>query len=190
MSDVTLRNAVINPNGLKIREEGQAEVFAITVNEFENVSARTRLSFAWTIVPANFANGGTLLIVQCDSDTLILHIEEVIIQTDNSSAVQIHLTDRATLALTGGTLVTGVCWNQTAPRVAPAIARSNETANAQGNIIWDFPVAANEHIVAEMHGAVLLAKGQSLAVDITTAPTSLASCSIHGFFVIPDESRV
>lgn len=190
MSEVIVVNAGINRHGQKIRQEGQAETFAISVNEFENVSALSRLSFTWTIVPADFSAAETLLLVQNDSDSLVLHIEEVEFQTDNASVVRIHLTDRATLTPTGGTLVTGVCWNQTAPRVAPAIARSNETANVIGNIIWDFPVAADTKIDVPMFGAILLAKGQSIAVDLTTAATSLASCHIKGYFAIPDEERL
>ncbi len=191
MSDEFVQvGAGVNPHKQKVRIEGQAEVFAISVNEFENVSALKRLSFSWTIVPADFANAETLLLVQNDSDGLVLHIEEVIMQTDNSSYMQIHLTDRAVLVPVGGVVVTGVCWNQTAPKKAPGLARSNETGNAQGNIIWDHEVIADEERTFEAHGAVLLGKGQSIAVDVTTAPTSLASCEILGFFALPDEERI
>jgi hypothetical protein len=189
MTDVIIKNAGISDIGAKVRAEGQLETFSVMVNELENVSARVRLGFSWVIVPADFANAATLLLVQNDSDSLVLHIEKVIIETDNNSYVQIHLTDRAALTPAGGTLVTGVCWNQTAPRVAAAIARSNETANAQGNIIWDFECIADTIYTVELYGAVLLAKGQSIAVDLTTAATSLAGCQILGFFAQPDEER-
>ena len=99
-------------------------------------------------------------------------------------------TDRAVLTPANGTVVTGICWNQTAPRVAEALARSNETANAIGNIIWDFPVAADTLITVSLQGAIILAKGQSIAVDLVTGSSSLASCHIEGFFAIPDEARV
>ena len=187
MSDVTVRNAGVSAFGQKVRQEGQAEVFAISVNEFENVSARSRLAFSWSIVPAAMANADTPLLVQNDSDTLVLHIEEVIIETDTLSLCQIHLTDRAALTPAGGTSVVGVCLNQTAPRVAPAIAFADEQNNAQGNIIWQHELAADAGETVELHGAVLLAKGQSMAVDLTAAGT--ASCTIFGFFAIPDEAR-
>lgn len=188
--DGVTRNAGITPFGQKVREEGQAEVFAVAVNEFENVSARSRLSFSWVIVPANFSAAETLLLVQNDSDSLILHIEEVEMESDASTLLQIHLTDRTALTPTGGTLVTGVCLNQTAPRVAQAIARSNETGNAQGNIIWQHEVLADTPMKLELHGAVLLAKGQSIAMDVTTGAAAIASCSIYGFFAKPDEERL
>ena len=192
MSDeFVLVGAGVNPAKQKVRSpEGQAEVFATTVNEFENVSARERLSFSWTIVPANFSAAETLLLVQNDSDTLILHIEEIELENDLSTLVQVHLTDRADLTPAGGTVVTGVCWNQTAPRKAPALARSNETSNAQGNIIWNHEVIADTSKVIPLHGAVLLGKGQSIGVDVTSGATAIASCTIRGFFAIPDEARV
>ncbi len=190
MTEVTLVGAGVNPHKQRVRVEGQAETFSTTVDEFENVSARDRNSFSWTIVPADFGAAETILLIQNDNALLHLHLTEVDIQTDNASPVQIHLTDRATLTPAGGALVVGVCWNQTAPRVAEAIARSNETANAQGNIIFNEPVAANTATHIDLHGAVVLAKGQSLGVDLTTASTSLASCTIRGFFAIPDEARV
>ena len=190
MSNVVVRNAGILDVGQKVRQEGQAEVFATIVDEFENVSARDRNSFSWSIVPANFSAAETLLLIQNDNDRLHLHITEVEFQTDNASVVRVHLTDRTVLTPTGGTVVVGVCWNQTAPRVAEALARSNESANVLGNIIWDFPVAADALITVDLHGAVILAKGQSIAIDLTTGATSLASCHIEGFYAIPDEARL
>jgi len=188
MSNVNVVSAGILPHGQRVREEGQAEVFAVQVNEFENVSARARLAFSWSIVPAAMANADTALLVQNDSDTLVLHIEEVVIETDTLSLCQIHLTDRAALTPGAGTSVVGVCLNQTAPRVAPAIAFADEQNNVQGNIIWQHELAADSGETVELHGAVLLAKGQSIGVDLTLA--GLASCTIFGFFAIPDEERV
>lgn len=191
MSDeFVLVGAGVNPHKQKVRQEGQAEVFGVAVEEFENVSARTRLAFSWTIVPADFGAAETLLLIQNDSDNLTLHLTLAEFQTDNASVVRIHLTDRTVLVPTGGTLVTGVCWNQTAPKDAPAIARSNETGNVLGNIIWDYPVAADTLIPVDLHGAVILGKGQSCGIDLTTASTSLASAKFEGFFAIPDEERV
>lgn len=187
--DGVVRNAGVDPHGQKVRQEGQAEVFAIAVSEFENVSAISRLAFSWTIVPFDVGAAGTVLLVQCDSDTLVLHIQEVQFRTDNGGPVQIHFTDRAALT-PAGTAVVGVCWNQTAPRVAPAIAKANETNNTQGNLIYDEPVATDTTVHVEFEsGAVLLSKGQSIGIDFATASTSLVSCTIRGFFAIADEER-
>ena len=125
--DFRLVNSGTDAHGQTVRSEGQAEVFAVTVDEFENVSARSRLAFSWTIVPANFSAAETLLLIQNNNASLTLHITHAIVETDNSSLVQVHLTDRAALTPAGGVVVTGVSWNQTAPRVAEALARSNET---------------------------------------------------------------
>ena len=190
MTEVQLVNSGVQKHGQKVRAEGQAEVFAVSVNEFENVSARSRLSFTWTIVPANFSAAETLLLVQNNHDTLILHIEEVVMESDADTQVQIHLTDRAALTPAGGVVVTGVCINQTAPRVAEALARSNETSNDQGNVIWHHEMIADTLTTVELHGAVILAKGQSIAVDITTGAAAIATCTIFGFYTIPDEARI
>lgn len=190
MSDaVRIVNSGTEAFGQKVRKEGQAEVFAISVNEFENVSARNRLSFSWSAVPAAVGtNLDTVLLVQNDSDDLVLHIEEIVMETDAPTQMQIHLTNRAALTAAGGTAVVGVCLNQTAPRIAPAIAFADEQNNVLGNIIWQHEVLADTLTTVELHGAVLLAKGQSIAVD-SAVTTTISSCSIFGFFAIPDEER-
>lgn len=192
MSDeFVLIGAGVNPGRAKVRTpEGQLETFSVSVEEFENVSARERLGFSWTIVPADFAANETILLVTNDSDSLTLHITVAEFQTDNATRARLHLTDRADITPAGGAAVVGVCWNQTAPKKAPAIAFSNETANTIGNVIWDFPIAADTLIPVDLHGAVILGKGQSFGLDFVTAVTSLASCRFEGFFAIPDEARV
>lgn len=189
MSGTEIRNAGNLDVGAKVRSEGQLETFSVAVNELENVSARSRLAFSWSAVPAAVGSANdTILLVQNDHATLVLHIEEIIIQSDTSSNVKIHLTNRATLTPTGGTLVTGICLNQTAPRVAEAIAYADEQNNVLGNIIWEHEVLLDSQVVIELHGAILLAKGQSIAVD-SVSTTTISSCTILGFYAIPDEER-
>ncbi len=156
----TLEGAGVNPHKQKVREEGQAEAFAIVVSEFENVSALSRLSFSWTIVPANFSAAETLLIVQNDSDSFILHIEDVEMESDADTLVQVHFTNRADLTIAGGAIVTGVCWNQTAPKKAPALSLSKEAANVQGNVVWKHEVIAETPKIIPFNGEHLLVKGQ------------------------------
>jgi len=157
-------------------------VQAAMQTEFEHISEDDSLSFSWSIVAADFSAAETLLLVQNDSDDKVLHISAVSFSTDNASEFDIHLTNGAVLSPTGGTLVTGVCLNQSAVKVAEAIARSNETGNVQGNIIWSNRIAANVEKFIPFGGAVILRKGQSIAVDITTAPTSFANCNIYGYY--------
>ena len=130
-----------------------------------------------------------MLLVQNTSPALVLHIEEVWVTLDTSSLVQIHLTDRAALTPSAGTAVTGVCLNQTAPRVADAISFADEQTNAQGNVIWNHEIIADAREEVPLHGAVLLGNGQSIAVDVTTAQT-IGCCTIFGFYAIPDEERL
>lgn len=189
MSFFTIVGAGVKRFGVRVREEGQIETFSTIVNEFENVSARNKLAFSWSMVPAILANADTLLLVQNTSPTLVLHIEEVIVSLDTDSLVQIHLTNRAALTPGAGTSVVGVCLNQTAPKVAPAIAFGDEQNNVQGNIIWNHEILADTNETIELHGAVLLGNGQSIAADVTSAQT-IAGCTIFGFYAIPDEDRI
>ena len=190
MSDATrVVNSGVEAFGQKVRKEGQAETFSISVIEFENVSARSRLSFSWSAIAAAVGSANdTILLVQNDSDSLVLHIEEIIIQADTDSLTKIHLTNRAALTPAAGTTVVGVCLNQTAPKVASAIAFADEQNNVLGNIIWEHEILADNHTTVELHGAILLAKGQSIAVD-SVGTTTITSCTILGFFAIPDEAR-
>tara|TARA_Y100000310_G_scaffold343762_1_gene452907 strand:- start:2742 stop:3311 length:570 start_codon:yes stop_codon:yes gene_type:complete len=189
MAETIIRSAGTANWGAKVREEGHLETFSVSVEEFENVSARDKLSFVWSSVPYNSDDADTQLLVQCNSDTLVLHIQDVTIQSDADTIVRIHLTDRAALTPTG-TLVLGVCINQTAPKIAPALAYTDETNNTQGNIIWAHEAIADQLITVKMHGAVLLAKGQSIAIDLATGATALSGATITGFFAKPDESRI
>ncbi len=189
MSEATLVNAGIDKHGQRVRREGQAEVFAVTVDEFENVSARSRLSFSWGIVPANFSVTETMLLLQNTSTALHLHITDVEYLNDLDSQVEIHVIDSA-ITPSGGTEVTGFCYNRTAPRVAAAVAFSNETGNsAQGTILWEHEVLADAFHHIEFQGALILPNGAAIGVDTVAGATALASLTIKGFYAIPDEER-
>jgi len=164
--------------------DGNLHTLATNESEFEHVSENNSLAFSWTIVAADFSAAETLLLVQNISETLLLHIESIEAETDNASEIDIHCTDEAALTPAGGTLVTGECLNRAVQKnpTSFSIARSNETANVQGNIIWTAQLVAGTVYNKEFGGAVILAKGQSIAIDITTAPTSLAHCSISGYY--------
>ena len=187
--DGITRNAGIIPHGQRVRREGQAEVFAVTVDEFENVSARSGLAFSWGIVPANFAVTETLLLLQNTSPALHLHIVDVDYLNDLDSQVEVHIIDAATTPA-GGTAVNGFCYNRTAPRVAAAVAFSNETANGtQGTIFWEHEILADTHHHIELQGALILPNGAAIGVDVVAGATALASLTIKGFYAIPDEER-
>ena len=189
MSTTTLVNAGIIPHGQRVRREGQAEVFAVTVDEFENVSARSRLSFSWGIVPANFSAAETLLLLQNTSAALHLHITDIDYLNDLDSQVEVHVIDAATTP-SGGAEVIGFCYNRTAPRVAAAVAFSNETGNSgQGTILWEHEVIADTPHHIELQGALILPNGAAIGVDVVAGATALASLTIKGFYAIPDEER-
>lgn len=190
MGNVTLESGGILPVKAKIRVEGQLETFSTAVEEFENVSATDSLAFSWTIIPVNSDDADTILMVQNTSDSLLLHITEILVLTDlNSTGATVFTIDNATTPV--GLAVIGVCWNRAAPKVAPAAAVGDDTANTtQENIIFDEEILADEPRVWDLHGALILPKNGAIGIDLTLGATALCSASIQGFFAIDDALRV
>ncbi len=190
MADTRLVNSGTVPYGTRVRQEGQLEVFATAVEEFENVSARDSNAFSWTVVPVNSDDADTILMVQNTSDTLLLHILEILVLTDlNSTGATVFTIDNAAAPV--GAAVTGVCWNRAAPKVAPALAKGDDTANdSQENIIFDEEIFADTPRVWDLHGALILPKNGAIGIDLTLGATALSSASIQGFFAINDALRV
>ncbi len=189
MSNVVLESGGINPVKAKIRAEGQLEIFGVAVEEIENVSARDSNSFSWVTIPVNSDDGDTLLLVQNTSDTLILHIQSVRVLSDASTACVVFTIDNATTPV--GLEVVGKCWNRAAPKVAPAAAVGDDTANtSQETIFFNEELILDERLELDLHGAVLLGKDAAIGVDIATGATALSTCQIQGFFAINDALRV
>ncbi len=188
MSNITIVNAGTIPYGVTVREEGQLETFSATVDEFENVSSRSRLSFSWSLIPKASAGLDTIMAIRNESDSLFLHIVSVEMTNDADTMVQIHLTNGAAYTAAGLAIV-GVCWNDSAPRVANVTAFGDETANVQGRIIWQHEILADIPRIVDLHGAVILSKGETIAVDYTAAAGALATMTILGYFEVPAESR-
>ncbi len=188
MSTLRIVNSGTVPHGVKVRQEGQLETFSTIVDEFENVSARDRLSFSWSLIPKASAGLDTIMAIRNESNSLFLHITSVEMTNDADTMVQIHMTNGAAYTAAGLAIV-GVCLNRTAPRVAEVTAFGDETANTQGNIIWQHEILADIPRFVDLHGAVILGKGETIAVDYTAAAGALATMTILGFFAIPDENR-
>jgi hypothetical protein len=160
----------------------QLRVIADMESEFKHESEGNSLSFTWNTVSADYAAADTMLIVQNTSPTLKLHIENVWFYTDNASEFDIHTINDATTPA-GGTAVTGVCLNRAAPKIAEAAAHSDDTANsAQGNIIWTGTILASTTYTVNYGGAVILGTNDAIAIDVTSAPGSLATAGISGYY--------
>lgn len=189
MSKVTIESGGINPVQMKVRAEGQAEIFATAVEEFENVSARDSNSFSWTTVPVNSDDGDTILMVQNTHDTLLLHISLLRILSDKSTACVVFTIDAAVTPV--GAAITGVCWNRKAPSVANAIAKGDDTANdTQENIFFNEELILDELKEIDTHGAIILGKNAAIGIDIATGSTALSTAHIEGFYAINDALRV
>ena len=189
MSNVVIESGGINPVKMKVRQEGQAEVFATAVEEFENVSARDSNAFSWTTIPVNSDSGDTILMVQNTSDTLLLHILNIRILTDLSTACVVFTIDNASTPV--GLEIVGRCWNRAAPKVAPAAAVGDDTANtSQETIFFNEELILDERLVLDTHGAIILGKNAAIGIDIAVGATALSTAHIEGFFAINDALRV
>ena len=189
MSDLIIIGGGSNRTPAKVRDEGQLEAFATVVDEFENVSARDGQAYSWTTVPFNSGNGETVLSVQNIHDELILHITHFRIKTDNSSALVVYTVDKPSTP-TAGTLVTGAVWNRKNQNVASALSFANDgTDHTQETIIWNEEIIADVAEDLDLHGAVLLGKGQMIAADLATGSTALCSGQVLGFYAINDQLR-
>lgn len=179
MSDFIIRDPNTN-NAAKVVEDHLLTT-ANTQTRGEHISEDEALYFSWSAVAFDPANAGTILLVQNDDSEKVLHITDISYSSDLASEFDIHLTDGAILT-PAGTAVVGVCLNDAASKVAEAIAKANETNNVQGRIIRAERLTADTPGGRDYGGSIILRKGQSIAVDITTSPTAVANCNIEGYY--------
>lgn len=156
-------------------------VAAIADSEFHHESEERSLAFTWTTVDTDVSAAGTILLVRNTSSTERLHIQTMEVNVDTDTEYDLHFTSEAVFTPAGDT-VTGVCLNRSAPKVAEADAKGLESANTQGNVFWTSDVKAGVPDRTFWDGAIILGTNQQVAIDITTAATSLANASISGYY--------
>lgn len=166
------------PNEQKVLTGGEALTFAISESEAEHVSEHDGLLFNWSSGTVDVAAGGTVLLVK-NTSSLNLHVEFVDI--DNGSLASEYTVHLPTTEVTvTGTAVTGTGLNSQRPEPAEASAASNETNNAQGNVIRTLFMSADTNRDVNTAG-VILAKNKSIAVDVVEN-TSESAVTIIGFY--------
>ena len=167
-------------NEQKVNSEGQALTSAVVQSEIEHESEANGASYIWAtdLVDAAAADA-TILLLKNTSDTP-LHIDEVRVSSGvTTSEYTIHL-PTAEVTLTGGATVTGTNLNTGSSNVAEASAQSNETNNAQGNVIGTVFLAVDRHKDFAFPG-LILGKNKSIGVDVV-ADASEASVEILGHY--------
>jgi len=152
-------------------------VKAITEPEIEEASEDGQ-AYVWSTDLVSIDAADTVLLVKNTSDTN-LHIEAISISNGSTaSEFTLHLpTTDVTVA--GGT-VTGVNLNTGSANVADASAASDETGNAQGDVIGTVFLAVDRDRTIRTPG-LILAKNKSIAVDVVATVTE-AACSIVGHY--------
>jgi len=170
-------------NEQKVNKDGQATVFAVTQSELEHESEHSGAGYTWAsdVINAGSTNDTTLL-VKNTSDTH-LHIDSVFISCGSvSSEFTIHLptTEVTVTAGSGGAVVTGVNINTTSSNVADASAASNESNNAQGDVIGTVFLAVDRSQLFLTHGLVI-GKNKSIAID-SVEDTTEAAITITGHY--------
>jgi hypothetical protein len=156
--------------------------FAATDSEFEHVSEEESLSFTWASAQVNIDAADTIIMVRNVSDDLLLHIEDVDFGANVAAQFQVHLIKGS--AALAGTAIVGVCLNQAKAKLAAtfAEAKGDETTNGtQGSIIWAGAVAADTNKNIHYGGAIILAPGDAIGIDVVEEPAE-TNATISGYF--------
>ena len=162
----------------EVNDEFQLVVRAIAEAEIESVSEVQGKSYIWTSQDLNIAAAETLLLVKNDAAEP-LHISQIIFSSGNvATRYEVHIVT-ADITPAGGA-ATGFNMNTNSGNVAVATAKSNETANTQGTVIYDVSLLATTTFTLHTDG-LLLAKNISLGID-QVAESTAGNVTIVGHF--------
>lgn len=149
-------------NEQKINSKGEALAAAVTESLFER-SAEDGKSFNWSSGVINIDAGDTVLLLKNTSDEP-LHVESITVW--NGSVASQYVVHIPTTEVTPtGTTVTGTNLNTGNSAVADASARSDETNNSQGDIIFTPMLAVDRDKTINTVG-LILAKNKSVGIDV------------------------
>lgn len=164
----------------EVNDENQLVVKSTVQSELEHESEENGAAYNWGSDAINIDANDTVLLVKNTSDNH-LHIERIEISGDATSEYTIHLptVEVTVTAGSGGGVVTGTNLNTASSNVADASAASDETNNAQGNILNSVHLLANTTISMSVSG-LILGKNKSVGIDRVSSGT--ASVSIVGHF--------
>lgn len=155
--------------------------------EFEAAVA-AGLAFSWSALGQDMDATDTILLVENNSTAYDLHVQQIMVATDNSSQFIVHTSSGVTpTAGALGVAVTGVNLNRNSALVAPATALSDDDGNGQaaatysGRLLIGTLLAA-KGITIDLNGTIILPYDHCIGIDITTAPTALCNATIIGYF--------
>lgn len=165
-------------NEVQVTKSGQISVFAVVEDELENVSANEGEAYNWTSGIIDIDDGDTVLLLKNDSATN-LHIESITINCGSTaSQFRIHLpTSEVTPT---GVTVTGTKLNTARSGAADVTAKSDETDNSQGEVVFTPMLAVDSNKTINTRG-LILGKNKSVAIDVVTAGTEVGA-TIRAFY--------
>lgn len=171
--------------GLKaeVNEEQQLVVRAITEEEIEHASAMLGSAYSWDSTERDIDTGDTMLFVKNTGDVPLV-LDRATINGSNVICTWTLLLGSAITVPAGGTEITGVNLNRSfASQLADAVARSDETAVADGDIFDRVKTPVSNTIEVNLHG-VILGRGHYIQINQITESTS-GSAILFGHFELP-----
>lgn len=153
-------------------------VKAITEREIEHESQERGAAYNWSSDIVSVDAADTVLLIKNTSDKN-LHIERIHISNGSTASEYTVHTPTTEVTPAGGAVV-GTNLNTGSSNVADADAKSDETNNSQGNVIFTRWLAVDRNTTIETNG-LILAKNKSIAVDVVEIVTETA-VTIKGFY--------
>ena len=160
---------------LKVDPYGSAQVDGLTP-----YARAARRGDAWSAsaAPANIDTTDTILAVRNDG-TRTFYVHSIVAGSDAVGEITIH---RPSVAYTSaGSAVVETNLSQPLKTTTELTCHGDESANVQGEVVTSYPVVASGSREIEYGGALILAPGQAVAIDIVGEPT-LCFATVHGWF--------
>jgi hypothetical protein len=179
MADSIIRDPVTG-DAARVTSNGEQRSLSIDFDLIAHISAVNELAFTWHNANYDYDAADTILLLQNTDAERDLKIHKMTMWTDTASRMTVHTTDGNALTPTG-TAIVAVNSNRKSGKPASAIAKGDETANTQGNIIAELYAEADKSNDWDFDDAIILGNGQSIAVDLVTAGTG-AIAGFWGFF--------
>ena len=155
-------------NEQKVNSKGEALTAAVTETLFER-SSEDRKAFNWSSGIIDVDATDTVLLLKNTSD-IPLHVESITIWNGSTaSQYQVHLPITEVTTPTG-TAVAGTNLNVGNPDVTDAIAKSDESTNTQGTLIFTPMMAIDSDAVINTVG-LILPKNKSVGIDVVDETT-------------------
>ena len=167
----------------EVNEEQELVVRAITEEEIVHTSGTDGFAYSWDSTEKDIDTGDTMLFVKNTGDVPLI-LDRVTFNGSNVICTWTILIGSATTTPAGGAAVEGVNLNQTfSAQAADAVARSDETAVADGSIVDRVKTPVNNSIQQDLHG-IILGKGHYVQFNQITESTS-GSVVLFGHFELP-----